>query len=288
MNRTEINKIVEAKIGSIILTLTPLHGGSISSAFKITVKSGEEFFIKISPQFSDMFIKEAHGLEDLKKANAVRVPNVILADEQILVLEFLPVSSFSNRKKFFEDFGRRFAQMHRYSGSSFGFYEDNYIGSTLQRNTVRSQSWKEFYFSQRLEFQLKLAEKNGYSDTGLLSLFQRLEQQIDDLIPNDGEPPALLHGDLWGGNFLCLEDDIPAIIDPAIYFGHREADLAMTLLFGGFDSTFYKAYNEEYPLHNGWEKRMEIYKLYHLFNHLNIFGAGYYGQVVETMRALIK
>jgi fructosamine-3-kinase len=139
-----------------------------------------------------------------------------------------------------------------------------------------------------LEFQFRLAESNGYVDDGMASLFRKLTARIDTIIPDDGEPPSLLHGDLWGGNLLCLGGTVPALIDPAVYFGHREADIAMTLLFGGFDDAFYSAYNEEYPLGSGWKERLPVYSLYHLFNHLNLFGAGYHGQVMETMRRLTK
>ena len=120
------------------------------------------------------------------------------------------------------------------------------------------------------------------------SLYEKLERNIDQLIPNDGEPPTLLHGDLWSGNYLCLKGDSAAIIDPAVYYGHREADLAMTMLFGGFSETFYASYHETYPLNEGWKRRYELYKLYHLFNHLNLFGEGYYSQVMGTMRFLLK
>ncbi len=287
MNRHQINTLLEGKLGSSIAELAPLGGGSISTAYKATLSAGMSVFVKISPQSGDMFVKEANGLRELQKTKAITVPNVLVANEQLLILEFLPVSSPSNRKNFFEDFGRQFASLHTHTSSTFGFYEDNYIGSTPQKNLPQSSSWKEFYFSARLLFQFHLAEQNGYAHSELTTLFKKLEQHIGDLIPDDKEPPALLHGDLWSGNYLCVENDTPAIIDPAVYYGHREADLAMTLLFGGFAEPFYSAYNEAYPLNKGWEKRMELYKLYHLLNHLNLFGEGYYSQVVETMKLLV-
>jgi protein-ribulosamine 3-kinase len=286
MNRNNIHKIVREKIGKEITSISSLSGGSISSAYKAILSDGNFVFLKISPQFPDMFIKEANGLKELHKAKTIRIPNVLFTDNEILILEYLPVSSPSNRKKFFEEFGKQFAQLHRYTSPTFGFIEDNYIGSTPQKNTPQSNSWREFYWNERLLFQFHLAERNGYADSDLRKAFSYLEQHLNDIIPDDGETPALLHGDLWSGNYLCLENDIPAIIDPAVYYGHREADLGMTLLFGGFGDSFYDSYNESYPLNKGWEFRMEIYKLYHLFNHLNLFGEGYYGQVVETMRRL--
>lgn len=288
MTRSEINSIIRETTGNDIASLSSLGGGSISAAYKAQLSDGTSLFVKVSPHYPDMFIKEANGLRELTKAKAIRIPCVLHADERILILEFLPASPQTSRKKFFEAFGRQFAAMHRFTAPSFGFYQDNYIGSTPQKNTPASALWREFYWTNRLLFQFRLAEKNGYADSALRKLFSGLEKNIASAIPDDGEPPALLHGDLWGGNYLCIENDTPAIVDPAVYYGHREADLGMTLLFGGFGDVFYAAYNESYPLHRGWQQRMEVYKLYHLFNHLNLFGDGYYGQVAETMRRLTQ
>lgn len=270
-----------------VIDLVPLSGGSISSAYKAVLSDSVNIFVKVDPQYPDMFIQEANGLRELAAAQSLRVPEVLFSDESLLLLEFFPVSPLKNRKKFFEDFGRSFAVLHHHTAEQFGFHQDNYIGSTPQKNVPRSHSWRDFYWEHRLLFQFQLAEQNGHSHEELRTLFSLLEEKLEEIIPDDGEPPALLHGDLWSGNYLCLEYDIPAIIDPAAYYGHREADLGMTLLFGGFGDTFYSAYNEEYPLQEGWKFRMEIYKLYHLLNHLNLFGDGYYGQVIQTMNRLI-
>ncbi len=280
--------LVEQALKKGVASVTPLGGGSISTAMKATLKDGETVFIKISPQRRDTFLKEANGLRELARAGAIKTPAVLQADEKILVLEFLPSSSPSNRKSFFEEFGRQCAALHRCTSSSFGFFENNYIGSTPQENVPQVDSWKEFYFTRRLHYQFTLAEKNGYAELEMRNAFNVLGRRMDELIPEDGEPPSLLHGDLWRGNVLCIDKGRPAVIDPAVYYGHREADLAMTLLFGGFEESFYSAYDEAYPLNRGWRKRMELYKLYHLFNHLNIFGEGYYGQVLGIMRDLTR
>ncbi len=285
MNRA--SSLVEHALKKEVASVTQVGGGSISTAMKVTFNDGEIVFVKVLPQQKDMFPKEANGLRELAKADAIRTPGVIFVDENILLLEFLPSFSPSSRKNFFQKFGRQFAALHRCTSSSFGFIENNYIGSTPQKNTPRSSSWKDFYRNCRLQSQFNLAEKNGYADAELRRLFVALDRRLDALIPDDGEPPALLHGDPWGGNFLAVDGNTPALIDPAVYYGHREADLAMTLLFGGFEDSFYSAYNEAYPLRPGWKKRMELYKLYHLFNHLNLFGEGYYGQVVGTIKELI-
>lgn len=283
MDRNDLHRSLNSILGVPVRELTPLRGGSISSAFQATLSDGKIIFGKTAPQYPDMFTAEAHGLQVLRSADAVRVPAVIHADEHLLLLEFLPNGPAADRKGFFALFGKQYARMHRRTDSSFGFDEDNYIGSTPQKNTVRSSSWIEFFMTQRLEFQYRLAEKNRLVDSPLRSAFQSLETIIHRRIPDDGEPPALLHGDLWSGNYLILKNNVPAVIDPAVYYGHREADIAMTSLFGGFDPVFYRSYHDEYPLSDGWEERMEVYKLYHLLNHLNLFGKGYYEQVLETM-----
>ena len=284
----QVSLFVERALGKRVISISPVGGGSISTAMKVTLAGRRPVFVKVSPQQPGMFQKEANGLRALAQAGAIKVPEVMFADEHILILEFLATSPPSNRKKTFEIFGRQCAGLHRCTAASFGFTEDNYIGSTPQQNTPRTDSWKEFYHIRRLQFQYYLAERNGYCDSQLRALFAALTSRIDRLIPDDGEPPALLHGDLWNGNVLILGGETTAIIDPAVYYGHREADLAMTMLFGGFGDSFYSAYHEVYPLRPGWQKRMELYKLYHLFNHLNIFGEGYYGQVVGTMQRLVE
>jgi protein-ribulosamine 3-kinase len=278
----KVEHLLKKKVSSV----SPVSGGSISTTAQALLDDGRIVFIKTSPQQKDMFLKEANGLNELTKARAIKIPAVLFADQELLIIEYLPPSSPSNRKKFFEEFGRQFAQLHRCTSDSFGFFEDNYIGSTLQKNLPCSNSWRDFYHVQRLLFQFQLAERNDYADNKLQVLFRALEKNLDNLILEDGEPPALLHGDLWSGNYLCTENDTPAIIDPAVYYGHREADLAMTMLFGGFGDSFYSSYRESFPLQPGWQKRIELYKLYHLFNHLNLFGEEYYGQVVAIMKEL--
>jgi fructosamine-3-kinase len=194
----------------------------------------------------------------------------------------------SDKTLFFERLGRSLAMLHRQTEKRFGFREDNYIGSTPQINLPNSDSWKNFFVANRLEFQIRLAERNGFREKEITAKFHAVERTIETLIPDDGEPPALLHGDLWIGNVLCLEGDHPAVIDPAVYYGHREADIAMTLLFGGFEDRFLSAYREEFPLNEEWERRMELYKLYHLLNHLNLFGDSYLSQIYSTLQRVLS
>jgi fructosamine-3-kinase len=267
-------------------SLTSLSGGCISDAFKITTAVGSNYFLKYNPSTSnDMFIKEANGLKELAKSNAIRVPEVLGFEDDYILLEFIPTGN--KKKNFFEEFGRCFAEMHKFASESFGFYEDNYIGSNPQKNIPSEKeksNWVEFYFNKRILFQFKLAEKLGNSTEELRRGISKLENKIQEIMGDSIQKPSLLHGDLWGGNYMVDESGNAVLIDPAVYYGHREADLGMTKLFGGFGSEFYKAYNEVFPLEDGYDYRENIYKLYHVLNHLNLFGGGYYSQALSLIK----
>ena len=273
---------IEESAGIKISSASSLSGGCISDAYKIIDEAGRAYFLKMNSSPKDLFIKEANGLTELRKANAIRVPEVILCKEDFLLTEFIEQSSRS--KNFFEDFGRRFAEMHKFRGDKFGFYENNYIGSNPQINIPEEYNWTEFYFNKRILYQYKLAEKTGYATDELRKGINLLEKNINDIIGISAEPPSLLHGDLWGGNYIVDESGNACIIDPAVYYGHREADLAMTKLFGGFNSEFYHSYNEAFPLKEGYLYRENIYKLYHVLNHLNLFGSSYYSQAISLIK----
>lgn len=274
---------IEDWAGEKVIGTQSVGGGCIANARQVRMESGQVFFLK-SGFSNSMFRNEANGLRELAKADAIRVPEVLLQGDDFLLLEF--IQQGGKKRTFFEDFGRQFAQMHRYHADHFGFYEDNYIGATLQKNIPKGDEatgWTTFYWNKRLLFQLKLAERNGYADEKLRSGFRKLEEKIEDILAGSEEPPTLLHGDLWSGNYMSDENGEPVIIDPAVYYGHREADLAMTKLFGGFSSEFYAAYREANPLPDGYENRENIYLLYHVMNHLNLFGNSYHGQAVSLL-----
>ncbi len=279
-----IKEKIKNIINSNISNITSLSGGCISNAYKIETENKKIFFLKLNEFSNDMFIKEANGLVELKKANAIRVPEVTAKNNDLILLEYLKQGQKS--KTFFEDFGRKFAKLHKFNSDNFGFYEDNYIGSNIQKNAgsdLEKKNWTEFYFNNRILFQYKLTEKNGYATEELKNGIKKLENKIENILPNSSEPPSLLHGDLWSGNYMVDENGNAALIDPAVYYGHREADLGMTKLFGGFGSDFYEAYNEYFPLQDGSEYRENIYKLYHVLNHLNLFGRGYYSQSISLI-----
>ena len=286
ISEEKIKTRVEEKLGGKIKSMTSISGGCISDAYKLVTNENSTFFLKYnSGSSNDMFIKEANGLKELAKSNAIRIPDVLDVAKDYILLEF--ISSENKKKNFFEDFGRRFAEMHKYTSDQFGFFEDNYIGSNPQSNipgTKEKTNWADFYFNKRILYQLQLAEKLGNSTSELRKRISKLEEKIDEIIGGSNEKPSLLHGDLWGGNYMVDENGDAVLIDPAVYYGHREADLGMTKLFGGFSSEFYNAYNETFPLDDGYEYRENIYKLYHVLNHLNLFGGGYYSQAISLIK----
>jgi len=285
----KIKSKIEKELNSKIIDSQSLSGGCISNAYKIKTNSGEIYFLKYNSSLSgDIFIKEAHGLQELNKAEVIKIPKVICYDEEYILLE--QITSADKQKNFSEDFGSKFALLHKFTNEVYGFYENNYIGSNPQVNISEENeknNWTKFYFNKRILFQLQLAEEIDNSTPELRKAIAELENKIDSIVDDNGERPSLLHGDLWGGNYLIDKNGFACLIDPAVYYGNREADLAMTKLFGGFDSRFYEAYNEVFPLADGYEYRENIYKLYHVLNHLNLFGGGYYSQAMNLIRYYI-
>jgi fructosamine-3-kinase len=261
------------------------HGGDISEAF-VLADGVRRFFVKTQPASRlDLFEAEAAGLAELAAAHAVRVPAVIVcgtaAGRAYLVLEHLPLAGRGDDALL----GRQLAAQHRVTAAQYGNARDNWIGATLQRNGWRDD-WVSFWREERLGFQLRLAAANGYG--GALqrdgeALQARLQQLFAAYLP----PPSLLHGDLWGGNHGFLADGSPVVFDPAVYFGDRECDLAMSELFGGFAPAFHAAYREAWPLDPGYPIRRTLYNLYHILNHANLFGGGYAAHSQRMMAQLL-
>ena len=281
----EMLKRVEAWAGAAVVDARPLGGGCIANAQQLRLASGRSFLLKSGVAHPEMLLTEANGLRELARAKALRVPEVHLQEAEFLLLEFIEPGKPGS--DFFERFGRAFAELHRFQAAEFGFYEDNFIGATPQQNRPTphtATNWPAFYYEHRLRFQYRLAERNGRLSDALRRDFRPLEANIEQILAGSEEPPCLLHGDLWSGNFLVDEGGNACLIDPAVYYGHREADLAMTRLFGGFGEAFYRAYQEAYPLPPGYEYREDLYKLYHVLNHLNLFGRGYLAQAEALLR----
>jgi fructosamine-3-kinase len=261
-------------------------GGCINSAFKVT-DNGLSYFIKTNNAgYAYMFEAEAEALREMAASKTVRVPEPVCygeyGDQCYVVMEYLELGGSADMVSF----GRKLAEMHRVTTGRFGWHIDNTIGSTPQPNT-QSDDWVEFWRQQRLGFQLETAARNGYSGE-LLRLGERLLADMPVLFVNHDPQPSMLHGDLWGGNYGALRDGTPVIFDPAFYYGDREADLAMTTLFGGFGGRFYAAYNEAWPLDQGYEIRKTFYNIYHIINHLNMFGGGYHGQAISMLKSVLS
>ena len=264
--------------------VSPISGGSINQAARLDSTFGT-FFLKANDTFlfPKMFEKEAHGLQILKDTGLMTIPDVVLIGEEegLAFLVLRHIDSKLKSKFFWENFGTALAKIHRNTSPRFGFLEDNYIGSLIQSNKEYN-CWTDFFSVERLEKQLQLALNSGRMNDSDKNLFSKIYIRYESIASD--EPPALLHGDLWSGNLIAGTNGEPCLVDPAIYFGHREMDLAMSKLFGGFDDEFYVAYNNEYPLQAGFEERIEIHNLYPLMVHTNLFGGAYVNQVRDILK----
>jgi len=264
-----------------------IDGGSINAAYSLRYE-GKDFFLKYNQAkgFPKMFELEAKGLNVLASCNKIRLPEVIGTGESgqtaFLLLEH--IATDYPDKTFWEFFGEELAGLHRETNDNYGLDHDNYIGSLPQSNAP-AVSWSDFFISQRLNPQLTLAAGKGMLNSKTLNDFEKLFVKLPKLFPQ--EAPALLHGDLWSGNFLCDSNGKPVLIDPAVYYGHREMDLAMSKLFGGFNPRFYEAYHAAYPLETAWKERIDLCNLYPLLVHVNLFGSGYVGQLQSSLRRFV-
>jgi protein-ribulosamine 3-kinase len=263
-----------------------MGGGCINSAFRIT-GNDRSYFVKTNhARYAYMFEAEADALGEMAASATLRVPEPVCCGQHdhqsYVVMEYLELGGSADMASF----GRQFAGMHRVTADTFGWRRDNTIGSTPQPNT-RTGDWIEFWRKHRLGFQLETAAANGYGGE-LQRLGERLLADMAALFVNHDAQASMLHGDLWGGNYGALRDGTPVIFDPAFYYGDREADLAMTSLFGGFGGQFYAAYNEAWPLDDGYEVRKVFYNIYHIINHLNLFGGGYHGQAISMIERVLS
>lgn len=275
----QIKDIIRSDIGgkSSLLDFSAVSGGSINNCFKIITSSGR-FFLKYNKNSSiEMFEVESRGLDLLRESSSFYIPKVVSYKKNYLLMEFIEEEKKDGH--FWEKFGRRLSEMHKKTNSYYGLDHNNFIGSLAQKNNFVNR-WSDFFINQRLMPQLSLG---SFSNDFLLS-FDKLFVKIDSFFPK--EPPSLLHGDLWSGNFL-VSSSLPVLIDPAVYFGFREMDIAMSKLFGGFDSSFYSSYNEQNPLSDGWEDRLDICNLYPLLVHVNLFGGSYYNQVKRILTRFV-
>ncbi len=262
-----------------------LSGGCINSAWQIQ-DHYNVFFVKLnSTHFTEMFAAEFEGLRALESSQSIKIPTPIVygnTDQNAyLVTEYLSL----NHTYSATTLGEQLASMHRSTQKKYGWHQDNTIGSTPQPNQ-QTDDWVSFWRENRLNFQLNLAQNNGHNGQ-LQSLGRQLSDKLPLLFSSYTPEASLLHGDLWSGNVAGC-DGQPVIFDPAVYYGDRESDLAMSELFGGFPDSFYAAYRASWPLDSGYEVRKNLYKLYHLLNHLNLFGGGYYQQSLRCLQLLLS
>jgi fructosamine-3-kinase len=257
-----------------------VSGGCISNGSIIDLNGADSFFLKVNSNApKDMFQREAEGLDALRNAHGPRFPNTFLIGDDFLLLEDLkPATPAAD---YWESLGRQLARLHQHTKSQFGFDQPNYIGSTAQPNDW-TESGYDFFGEHRLAFQVRLARDKALLSRTEAGLVDQLAAKLPELIPD--ESSSLIHGDLWSGNVISDAEGQPALIDPAAHYGWREAELGMTQLFGSFDTGFYESYHETFPLEEGWQSRLPIYNVYHLLNHLNIFGLGYHAQVMKTLQ----
>ena len=265
----------------------PVSGGCINQGY--AVSDGERtYFVKLNEAAKvEMFVAEALGLQEMAQTNTIRVPKPICwgvaKNSAYIVLEWLKLGALlqnsvegnpphrfcAGTTNSWQEMGRNLAAMHRTTSASYGWEQNNTIGSTPQINNWTTD-WVEFYASHRLGYQFQLAKRKGGNFPQQEQLLASLPQLLSHPVQ-----PSLVHGDLWGGNAACTEGGEPVIFDPATYYGDREVDIAMTELFGGFPAAFYHGYNEVLPLAPGYEQRKTLYNLYHILNHFNLFGGGY-------------
>lgn len=288
-NASSLSYVIEsiAGEGCRVLSKRSVSGGDINSASMLTISGGRKFFLKENrSELAGMFQAEAAGLIELSSGGSeippVPVPLALGSDgnKAFLMMELLESGHLTSGA----GFGASLAALHRSRRrDKCGFSGDNWIGSTPQPNLWMS-SWHEFFAVNRLGFQWNLARENGFGDTRSDKAMASILKRLPDLLPGlEAGGASLLHGDLWGGNWIAGTDGRAYLIDPAVYYGHREADIAMTELFGGFPSGFRQGYADAWPLEPGFQERRDLYNLYHILNHLNLFGRSYWGGVESTL-----
>lgn len=270
-------------LNSKIEYLQSVSGGDISSAYLIKTSS-HKYFLKINSNAnaSDMFLSEEKALTTIAKTNTIATPKILacstFSNDSFLLMEHMDAKSPNSKE--LELFGNQLAQLHHITSEEFGFEENNFIGSLHQSNK-KHNNWNDFYVEERLITQLILAKSNGLLKDSEIPKKEKLKDVCFPFFKN--VKPSLLHGDLWSGNYLISDSGIPYLIDPALYYGHSEIDIAMSKLFGGFGPSFYDSYHGIFPKDEYTEDRIQLYQLYYLLVHLNLFGASYYSSVKQIL-----
>ena len=277
-------KHIETILNKKVTQLISVSGGDISETFKIET-STKSYFLKVNntPNALSMFKAEAYGLQLINDTKSIKTPEVIAYDSyqntSFLLLEFIESKSPSTED--FKKLGHQLAKLHKNTSENFGLNQNNFIGSLPQSNKQHN-TWLDYYTSERLLPQLELAKQKKLLTNKECPNEENIKNQLQELFTNI--KPALLHGDLWSGNYLISTSGQPYLIDPAVYYGHFEVDIAMSKLFGGFSNDFYEEYFSNFIINSGTKARIEIYQLYYLLVHLNLFGSSYYRSVVSILK----
>lgn len=276
-----IQRQIQSQLNADIKSLTSVHGGDINQAEKVVLDSGSTLFVKWNNDAPEsMFEAEAKGLELLKGAGTkLQIPGVHSVHNNFLVLDW--IEEGGGREQSAYEFGRELAKLHKNTADSFGLDHDNFIGRLHQSNTKHA-TWADFFALERIEPQVKMGIEAGKLTRSLLKEVEGFYKKLGSIFPT--EKPALIHGDLWGGNYMFTKNGGTSIYDPAVYYGHREMELAMTRLFGGFSADFYQGYNEEYKLEGGFDSRVTICNLYPILVHANLFGGSYCRQAENIIK----
>ena len=288
--KDELNRLIEPLYGAKVESSFATSGGSINQTSVLKLTNGQQVFFKQnSNPPTDFFLAETRGLKLLSQAkNGPRIPKPIAVQSgsrpTFLLLEY--IESSTEDENFAERLALSLAELHRMSQEHYGLDHDNYIGSTPQKNTLEKDGIV-FFREHRIDFQRQLARRSGLLPVAIDKKLNSLCDSLGNFLNISGEKPALIHGDLWSGNYFPDSEGKPCIFDPAVYYGLREADLAMTELFGRLPQKFYDVYQEVFPMNPGYEKRKDLFNLYHLLNHLNIFGSSYLSSVQQVVKRYV-
>ncbi|MCA0153434.1 fructosamine kinase family protein [Winogradskyella vincentii] len=279
-----LQRHIEDLLDTSIVGSRSLSGGDTASVYKLDFADKTSSILKYSRNIGsvNMFEAEVSGLQHIASTNTIATPSILNygthSDISFILMEY--VKGKSPSKEDYEKLGYQLAQLHFHTSDNFGLDDDNFIGSLEQKNNL-IDNWVDFYSEQRLGFQIKMAIIKGLLINSEIPSIDDIKTCLQSYCKK--VKPSLIHGDLWNGNFIVSEDGRPYLIDPSVSYSHSEMDIAMSRLFGGFDSSFYQAYHNEKPITEYYEERIEIYQLYYLLVHLNIFGTSYYGSVKRIL-----
>lgn len=284
-----ILEILSLKLGQNVASFLaqPVSGGSINQTYRIQIPDGPFFFCKINrfDTFPHLFLKEQRGLQLIGQTGTVAVPKsiayTVTENYQVLLLQW--IESGPKGESFFKHFGMQLAALHQHTQAQFGLQEDNYMGSLPQQNTP-CKDWCTFFIEQRLQPLIDRCIQNELLTHADVLSFEKLYQKLPQIF-SENQPPALLHGDLWSGNYLCNSSGQPVLIDPAVYYGHPAVDLGMTRQFGGFENAFYESYNYHHLQPDNSAEQQQVCNLYPLLVHLLLFGSSYLGSIQQTLKA---